>query len=338
MKQMRNHWYIVAATSTLKDKPLARRVLGEPLVVFRGALGQAAVLADRCPHRNVQLSGGKVCAGKIRCPYHGWEFDATGACVTIPSLCGNEAIPSQAVAPAYPVVEQDGYIWVWVGDEAPNGRLPFQLPHRNERGWGNARLEAIIPNSVDNVVENFIDCPHTGYVHGGLFRTPASHMARTRVRAVEDGVVIDIDEENQADSLLARLLVKKGAQVTHQDRFILPSIVQVAYGFGPGKAMTGFQICTPEEDFVTRVYVYLTWSFGWLTPLMTPFMPAVGKMVLNQDMGVLVNQGEMIQRHGKNFTSAPADTANLWIQAARQKALRGQAAGPEREKQVDFRL
>jgi phenylpropionate dioxygenase-like ring-hydroxylating dioxygenase large terminal subunit len=132
--------------------------------------------------------------------------------------------------------------------------------------------------------------------------------------------------------------VRKGHHVTHQDRFILPSIVQVAYGFGPDKAITGFQICTPEEEFVTRVYVYLTWKMGWLTGLMKPFMPHVGKVVLDQDMGVLVNQGEMIKRYGASFTSAPADTANLWIQAVRQRAAKGAEPGPEREKQVDFRL
>lgn len=335
---MRNYWYVAADGAKLTSKPLARKILGEPIVLFRDATGKAAVLADRCPHRNVQLSGGCVVDGKLRCPYHGWEFNGEGACVHIPSLAGNDAIPSNAKAPTYPVVEQDGYVWVWIGDEAPGDRLPFKLPHRNEPGWANTRIETTIPNAVDNCIENFIDCPHTGYVHGGLFRTPASHMARTQVRMVPDGVIIDIDEENQADSLLAKLLVRKGDQVTHQDRFYLPSIVQVAYAFGPDKQITGFQICTPEEDFVTRIYVYLTWKMGWLTGLMKPFMPHVGKVVLDQDMGVLVNQGEMIKRYGASFTSAPADTANLWINAVRQRAAKGAEPGPEREKQVDFRL
>jgi phenylpropionate dioxygenase-like ring-hydroxylating dioxygenase large terminal subunit len=335
---MRNHWYIAADAKQVGSKPLARQILGEPLVLFRDEQGLASVLADICPHRNVQLSGGKVINGRLQCPYHGWEFDGQGQCRHIPSLCGDGAIPASAKTARYPVVEQDGYVWVWVGDEEPGDRRPFKLPHRGEAGWSNARLETVIPNSVDNVVENFIDCPHTGYVHGGLFRTPASHMARTKVQMVADGVIIDIDEENQADSLLARILVRKGEQVTHQDRFILPSIVQVAYGFGPRNAITGFQLCTPEEDFKTRVYVYLTWKLGWLTPLLTPFMPTIGKVVLDQDMGVLVNQGEVIKRHGQSFTSAPADTANLWIQASRQRAAKGQEHAQDREKQVDFRL
>ncbi|MOA56331.1 hypothetical protein D3C78_1802910 [compost metagenome] len=57
-----------------------------------------------------------------------------------------------------------------------------------------------------------------------------------------------------------------------------------------------------------------------------------------QDMGVLMNQGEMVKRYGRSYTSAPADTANLWIQACRARAKSGDGPVPSREKQVDFRL
>lgn len=335
---MRNQWYIACEATELKQSPLSRKILGEPIALFRDGSGQASALVDRCPHRNVQLSGGRVVEGKLQCPYHGWEFNAEGQCVYIPSLTEAEKIPSTACTRTYPLIEQDGYVWVWVGDHAPEGKLPFKLPHQGEAGWAHMRIKCTIPNAVENVIENFIDCPHTGYVHGGLFRTPASHMARTKVQAVEDGVIIDIEEENQTESLLGRLLVPKGARVTHRDRFYLPSIVQVAYGFGPEKQITGFQLCTPVEDFVTEVYVYVTWKLGWLTHLIRPFVPHVGKTVLMQDMGVLVNQGEMVKRYGRQFTSAPADTANLWIQACRARAMSGDGPVPSREKQVDFRL
>ncbi|MEB3284549.1 MAG: aromatic ring-hydroxylating dioxygenase subunit alpha [Candidatus Sericytochromatia bacterium] len=338
---MRGYWYIAAESAELKTRPIARRILGDDLVLFRGAKGQAAALFDRCPHRAVQLSTGRVHSGRLACPYHGWEFDTHGHCQRIPSMCQNEGIPSTACTPAFSTVEQDGYVWVYMGQEngdpAPKGSVPLPLPYRDEAEWGRAQLQTFIPNQVENVVENFIDCPHTGYVHGGLFRTPASHSARTVVRAVADGVVIDIDEEQQTNSILGRLLVPKGAQVTHQDRFYLPATVQVAYDFGPGRRIIGFQICTPVSEYETRVYVYLTWRMGWLTHLMTPLMPWVGRLVLDQDMGVLVNQGQVVQKTGARFVSCPADTANLWIRAARERAARGEPP-LEREKHVEFRL
>lgn len=339
---MRDHWYIAADARDLKDKPLARRILGEQIVLFRGDGGQPAALVDRCPHRNVQLSGGKVCKGKIQCPYHGWEFDTAGKCQYIPSLVGTEAIPSTARATTYAVREQDGFVWVYMGAEPgvqpPAGSDPFKFPHRDDPAWGNARLAGDFPNSVSNVVENFIDCSHTGYVHGGLFRQPASHSAITKVRMVPDGVIIDIDEQHdQADSFLQRLLVPKGTKVTHQDRFILPSIVRVHYTFGPTREIIGFQVCTPVDEFETRVYVYLTWRLSFLTHLVTPFMPRIGKVVLDQDMDVLVSQGSVIKQHGEKFVSCPADTANLWIRAVRERASRGEPP-LEREKEVEFRL
>lgn len=331
-------WYIAAEARELKQRPLARQVAGQHLVLFRDAQGQAAALFDRCPHRNVQLSRGKVRQGCIECPYHGFRFQADGACAHVPSLQTHEKIPSALRAQPFPVREQQGYLWVWVGDRPPEAdEQPFVLPHHGEPGWGHGYLQSTIGNSVANLIENFIDCPHTGYIHGGLFRSPASHLARTHVQAVADGVIIDIDEDNKTNSFLGRLIVPKGSQVTHQDRYIYPSTVQVAYGFGPKRQVTGYQICTPVTADRTQVYVYVTWKLGWLNPFVAPLVQVFGKIILDQDVAILENQGEMLRAYGEKFSSVPADTANLWIQATRQRLQRGETP-PERDKNVDFRL
>lgn len=328
-----NAWYIAAESRELKARPLAREVAGVPVVLFRDAAGVATALFDRCPHRNVQLSGGRVIDGRLQCPYHGWEFDGDGRCVRIPAL-ESGPIPKGACTRRLPLVEQQGYLWLWPGETAPN-QPPYLLPHFDAPGWGWGRLQGQIHNSVENIVENFIDNPHTGYIHGGLFRSPASHWSQTEVSVADDGVIIDIDEENQADSLLARLLVK--GEVTHQDRFIFPSIVKVAYGFGPGKQMIGYQICTPESELRTRLYVHVSWQMGWLNPLVALLMPLFGRVILQQDVGILENQGKMIARYGEAFTSVEADTANLWIKATRQRLARGEKPTPRR-RQVRFRV
>lgn len=335
---MRNAWYVAAESHELKaGKPLARRLHGEGLVLFRSPQGQAVALPDRCPHRNIRLSRGKICKGRLQCAYHGWEFDHMGRCVTIPSLNAGEKIPPGAHLTPLPVREQQGLLWVWSGDRPPGAEeKPFEFPHWQETGWGWGRLQAEIPNSVANVIENFIDCAHTGYIHGGLFRNPASHEARIRIQAQQQGVVIDIDEDVDRSSLLSRLLVKE--KIIHQDSFILPSIVQVAYGFGGGREMIGWQVCVPVDTLETRLYVHVTWNMGLLNPLIALFYPWVGRLILRQDMDVLVDQGEVIRRHGEQFTSVPADTANLWIRACRNRAEKGEAPPSEREKQVRFRL
>jgi phenylpropionate dioxygenase-like ring-hydroxylating dioxygenase large terminal subunit len=338
---VRNYWYVAAAAADVTSKPVAMRILDEALVLFRDAQGRAAVLQDRCSHRNVQLSLGKVKDGCLQCPYHGWEFNGGGDCVRVPSACAGDVIPSGAKVPAYPVIEQDGYIWVWIGDQDPGDKLPYRLPHTTGDGWRDCRFAVTIKNSVDNVIENFIDCPHTGYVHGGLFRTPASHRAETTVRRVEDGIVIEIDEETEADSFLGRLLVAKGDKVVHIDRFIVPSTVQVSYQFSPTRHVIGHQICTPVGPFETRVFVHVSWRLGWITPLIAPLVLRVGHMVMGQDLGILENQGDMVRRHGEHFVSTAADTANVWIRHFRQQAAAGQSPGTDsvgREKRVEFRL
>ena len=93
--------------------------------------------------------------------------------------------------------------------------------------------------------------------HAGTprFRSPASHLAKTQIKAVSDGITIDIEEEKNVNSFLARALVGK-AEVSHQDRFILPSITQVSYSFGPGKQILGYQI-QPESMQETGGFLYL---------------------------------------------------------------------------------
>src|SRR6266851_5018615 len=81
----RNHWYAAAWSSEIGDKPLGRRLLGEPVVLFRQADKSVAALLDRCPHRLVPLSMGVCVEERIRCAYHGMEFDGTGRSPRKPS-------------------------------------------------------------------------------------------------------------------------------------------------------------------------------------------------------------------------------------------------------------
>lgn len=329
-------WYIAAETRELHQQPLAREVAEVPLVLFRDKRGIAHALFDRCPHRNVQLSGGKVVNGRLQCPYHGWEFAGSGVCEHIPALPEGEHIPAKACTRKIPVIEQQGYIWVWHGQHLPTAEeQPFYFPYHGARGWGYDRMQATIENSVSNIVENFIDNPHTGYIHGGLFRSPASHWVTNTLETTSDGVKVTIDEETATESFLASLLVKD--KVEHQDRFIYPSIVEVSYTFGPQRQMIGYQICSPISALKTRLYTHTLFHMGWLNPVVKAFAPVVGRVIMWQDVAILKNQGQMIARYGEDFTSVLPDTANLWIKAATRR-LRRKEKLTSRQREVRFRL
>lgn len=331
-----NVWYVAAESRELKNKPLARTVANRELVLFRDQTGRAAALFDRCPHRNVQLSKGRVMNGRLQCPYHGWEFDSSGRCVHVPAQPELRQIPQGARTECIPIKEQQGLIWVWHGQRPPApDEQPFYIPHFNAHGWGWGRLQCTILNSVKNSIENFIDCSHTGYIHGGLFRTPASHWAETEIATQPNGVSIEIEEESNTQSFLAKLLVQ--GEVEHQDRYIYPSTVQVAYRFGPRREIIGYQICTPVRELETRVFVHVNWHMGWLNPVVKAALPFVGQIILGQDLKILNNQGAMIRRYGEHFTSTEADSANLWIEATRKRIQRGQTPRP-RQRRIRFKL
>ena len=77
-------WYIAAEPYELKNGPIARTLLNERLVLFRTERGEFAALADKCPHRFVELSRGRVIGEHLRCAYHGAEFRRDGSCAAIP--------------------------------------------------------------------------------------------------------------------------------------------------------------------------------------------------------------------------------------------------------------
>jgi phenylpropionate dioxygenase-like ring-hydroxylating dioxygenase large terminal subunit len=111
-----DHWYPVAWSKEVKTgKPYAARFAGEPIVLVRPQGGAVFALEDRCAHRQVPLSKGVVTACTIRCCYHGWTYDSSGACVDVPYL-GKEKLPNGVRS--YPCEEQDGVILIWPGDAA----------------------------------------------------------------------------------------------------------------------------------------------------------------------------------------------------------------------------
>ena len=112
-----NCWYMLEKSSEVKQRPVGGEIWRQRVVLFRGADGTVHALDDRCAHRMVRLSHGRVVDDVIECEYHGWRFDAAGRCVEIPHLMGKPSLPDCPVK-SFPVVERHGFVWVWPGDPA----------------------------------------------------------------------------------------------------------------------------------------------------------------------------------------------------------------------------
>src|ERR1700730_9804852 len=107
---MRNCWYVAVAWSGLGAEPIAARILDQDLVLFRGSDGTPHALLDRCCHRGVRLSLGKMTDGHLACGYHGWRYDGTGRCVHIPSLLAGRRVPETFRVPVFHSIERDSYL------------------------------------------------------------------------------------------------------------------------------------------------------------------------------------------------------------------------------------
>jgi phenylpropionate dioxygenase-like ring-hydroxylating dioxygenase large terminal subunit len=161
---LRDGWYVAAFSDEISRAPLPRLLVGEPVVMYRKADGAAVALEDRCCHRRAPLSKGKVVGDALQCGYHGFTFDASGACIAIP---GQERVPASVAVRSYPLVERHGFLWIWMGDQAKAD--PALIPDFKENtdpGWYPTRAMLPLRAHYQLVVENLLDLSHVAFVHG----------------------------------------------------------------------------------------------------------------------------------------------------------------------------
>ena len=186
---LENTWYVAAWNHEIADGLLARTILGRPVVLFRDAAGRPVALEDRCCHRSLPLSLGKVVGDRVQCGYHGLEFDRTGACVRVP---GQAHIPPGARVRSYPVVERYRWIWIWMGDPARADPATIPDYHWNDDPkWISVGDRFYVKGSYTLIVDNLLDLSHVQYVHGTTLGTEAVVDFPVHVTRHDDRIQID---------------------------------------------------------------------------------------------------------------------------------------------------
>jgi phenylpropionate dioxygenase-like ring-hydroxylating dioxygenase large terminal subunit len=332
-------WYIAAAARDLRPgRVLGRRILDERLALFRDAAGRAVAVQDRCLHRAGALSEGRVDEGRLRCPYHGWLYDGAGRVVEIPSLGGDPRRLGCRVAQAYAVREQDGYVYVRLGDDAVSGFDPFPIPHLGEPGWAHVRLANRFPNTVTNCVENFVDIPHTAYVHPRLFRSRQNERLRARVVRRAGSVLVTYRAEHRNLGIFAWFLNPRGGEICHRDSFHMPNVTCVEYGFGSRRSFTITSQAISVAPAETFVYTDLTFRYGIWTRVSRPVVRWLAQRIIDQDIRVLGQQRAVIEQYGEGFTDTPADLIHVFIESIRRELTEGRDPRllPERSTEIEF--
>jgi phenylpropionate dioxygenase-like ring-hydroxylating dioxygenase large terminal subunit len=344
---LKNAWYIVAREHELGESPLAVELLGERLVLFR-ARGGVAMLQDRCVHRNVRLSRGRAAFGEIECPYHGWRFDADGVCVAKPScLTGDACTKKEGLnesdgtrtrrVPNYSARIHEGDIWVTLADPAP----AFQPPQvADGPGYVSFTMETTIDCPQLYVLENFVDCAHTNFVHAGGFRGKPTTRVRSEIRDTDEGVFIETFGETSLTNPIMKLLISGGETIRHTDEYLAPHTVRVNYHFGQKRHLQSHAHCTPVNDETTKIFSRILVKFPPVTPLLLRYFKRTTREILDQDKQILQDQGENVRHYGKsNFSWSVPDTACLFVSRAHLAFAAGKFPLTEpKSEQIQFLL
>ena len=175
--------------------------MDEPVCLFRDSDGRVAALYDRCPHRSVPLSQGRVLNDDIECAYHGFRFDRTGRCVHIPT---EQHVPRAVRTRSYPVVEQMQFVWIWMGDPAKAD--PALVPTYEQMGCngsngGRWQFEPYfmmeIKANYSLLFENLLDTSHISFLHiGGI---DGGNMATAPYTVSVEGMTVTLERNLARD-------------------------------------------------------------------------------------------------------------------------------------------
>jgi phenylpropionate dioxygenase-like ring-hydroxylating dioxygenase large terminal subunit len=318
VQSLKNFWYIAAASHELRRRPIRREVEGDTLVLFRDSGGRPHALTDRCAHRGMALSSGRVVGDCIQCPYHGWQYDGQAVLRNVPALCSGEMPPVVRSVRSYPVVEQQRQLWVWLGEGQPD-RGPFGFPRYGEPRWSTFFMHTRFEAPVEACLENFLDVPHTIFVHPGLFRSGTSRPTQAVVRRYPDSAEAEFISEQPLSGLGPRLFFPRGTMMRHTDRFILPSITRVDYSFGDKHGFIITSQCTQRAERLVDVTTAITWRLPMPRWIVRPFARWYCRRVIRQDVRVLKVLGEQQERFGPCRLNTSADLLGGHIRVLRRR-------------------
>ncbi|MGY1637681.1 Rieske 2Fe-2S domain-containing protein [Geodermatophilus sp. SYSU D00742] len=183
---VQNQWYVAAYGREIGRELFSRTICGESILFWRTEAGQVTAMSDRCVHRRFPLSEkpSHLNGDTVVCGYHGFTYGADGVCVAVP---GQKRVPRTARLKSYPVVEQDSFVWVFIGDpdRAESTRIP-RAPWLDQEGWTVVSGMEPLQARASLLIDNLMDLSHETYLHGGYIGTP---------EVAETPITTEVDEE-----------------------------------------------------------------------------------------------------------------------------------------------
>lgn len=247
-------WYPVVPMALLSSQqPYPFQLMGEKIVLWCDGEGNPAAVRDRCCHRSAQLSKGKIVEGILSCPYHGWCFDGTGACVRVPQL-PDSPVPNNYKVDGFHCAEKYGYAWVCLGEplmDIPDiteaGDSSFRLIHEFYEPWSVAGLR---------VMENEMDLAHPTFVHTKTFGS-ADHPVpdELEIKESDRGLVVKATLGVVNPPLQQQNLKMESGQTTRllEMEWFMPFTCKLRINYPNGLAHVIVNTATPIDDRTSQI-------------------------------------------------------------------------------------
>lgn len=310
---------VVPSSQVTAKKPLAVKVAGEKLVLFRDQAGVVGALLDRCPHRGVALSLGEMKDGCLTCPFHGWEFGRDGAVLHVP--LNPDAKREQLFARALPAGDFGGFVYVFTDLLAP-GATPPPPPHVPDGLTDPSLARTVL--MVDwkahwtRAMENMLDSPHLPWVHR---KTIGKAM---RARMTRDSRM-DIAWEEKPWGGRATMSLDGSDRDAWLD-FFQPNLMALHIPI-PGKVLRMHSIMVPIDADTTRMWVVGVRSFA-KARVLNPLFNWMNARIAAEDKAVVESSDPKVVPRPALEASVATDRATLRFRKYYFDVLEGSGSTP----------
>jgi phthalate 4,5-dioxygenase oxygenase subunit len=220
--------------------PIRFRILGEDLIAFRDTDGRVGFVAQACPHRGASLFFGRNEENGLRCVYHGWKFDVSGACVDMPSEPAESNFKNKVRVTAYPSAEWGGMVWIYMGPPEKQPPLPQYEWCMNH--YPNLKIYKWLQESnYTQGVEGDLDTSHLNFLHRSFVR---SGLAQARGVDPDRAPSLQVQETDFGFVYGGRRDTSDGKYYWRVTAHILPFFTEIP---GPGWEGSGNWV-VPQDD------------------------------------------------------------------------------------------
>ncbi|BCE03137.1 Rieske 2Fe-2S domain-containing protein [Marinicellulosiphila megalodicopiae] len=315
-----DYWYPLIELKSLRKNSMKKvRVFGLDYVVWKNKQGGVSVFLDSCIHKQAPLSAGHLQNNNMQCPYHGWQFDMDGHCVDIPYSNDKQGCEKKSLL-VLPAKIKGKVIWFF-----PGNQNEFKKTDINWQYLSNDMINTqIFECDEQALIENFMDSPHTNFVHTGIIRKDQKFENRDIEIKLDDKHKLSVDHLPNNESLgpFNWFINPNKDPITHQDGFVAPAEIDIQYQFEKDK--TNFRthvFLAPIDECNTRAFIKISCQFKRFNPLIRLGLRLFSPIVLKQDQKMVSLQAKNPSKlNGFNGEFINYDMYSYQVKLLRQQA------------------